>query len=127
MSTVRFCSAAHTDIRKVLLCNALRIALIGYLKTDTVQNVKCDQSVTTLLGTKETHDVDSETPLSPLSKKTEESHHLLCPVSTSRRYLYGWTIYRGDGQAPEVIRAEHDCAGRPVGSAPRPASVGALS
>ena len=38
-----------------------------------------------------------------------------------------WTTYRGDGQAPEVVRADHDCAGRPVGSAPRAAAIGALS
>jgi haloalkane dehalogenase len=25
-----------------------------------------------------------------------------------------WTTYRGDGEAPEVVRAEHDCAGGPV-------------
>ncbi len=37
-----------------------------------------------------------------------------------------WTSYRGDGKAPEVIRADHDCAGNPAGSASQPASVGAL-
>ncbi len=37
-----------------------------------------------------------------------------------------WTIYKGDGEAPEVIRASHDCAGNPVASAPQPLALGVL-
>jgi radical SAM superfamily enzyme YgiQ (UPF0313 family) len=37
-----------------------------------------------------------------------------------------WTIYKGDGAAPQVIRAEHDCAGSPVALRSQPMSVGAL-
>jgi len=38
-----------------------------------------------------------------------------------------WTIYRGDGQAPQVIRASHDCAGGPVAAAVPALSIAALS
>jgi haloalkane dehalogenase len=37
-----------------------------------------------------------------------------------------WTIYRGDGKPPEVIRASHDCAGHPVDAAPQTPALGAL-
>ncbi len=37
-----------------------------------------------------------------------------------------WTTYRGDGKAPEVARASHDCAGNPVGAAHEPIAVGSM-
>jgi len=37
-----------------------------------------------------------------------------------------WTIYKGDEEAPEVIRAAHDCAGSPLEPTPRPLALGVL-
>ncbi|MFQ5417335.1 MAG: B12-binding domain-containing radical SAM protein [Myxococcota bacterium] len=34
-----------------------------------------------------------------------------------------WTTYRGDGAAPEVVRAAHDCTGAPIDLAPPAASL----
>jgi hypothetical protein len=36
-----------------------------------------------------------------------------------------WTIYRGDGEPPEVIRASHDCAGSLLATQSQPAAAGA--
>jgi len=36
-----------------------------------------------------------------------------------------WTVYQGDGRAPRVIRASHDCAGRPTLAAEQPAPLDA--
>jgi radical SAM superfamily enzyme YgiQ (UPF0313 family) len=37
-----------------------------------------------------------------------------------------WTIYRGDGEAPEVVRASHDCAGGPFDLGSQPVSIAGL-
>jgi haloalkane dehalogenase len=37
-----------------------------------------------------------------------------------------WTIYKGDGEAPEVTRASHDCAGDSIDLRAKPASSGDL-
>jgi haloalkane dehalogenase len=38
-----------------------------------------------------------------------------------------WTTYKGDGRAPEVIRAPHDCAGNSVELAPQSLALGGLA
>jgi hypothetical protein len=37
-----------------------------------------------------------------------------------------WTTYKGDGEAPEVIRGSHDCAGGRVDLGPPSSSLGAM-
>jgi len=38
-----------------------------------------------------------------------------------------WTIYKGDGEAPEVIHASHDCAGHPLAPAAQPLALDGLA
>jgi len=37
-----------------------------------------------------------------------------------------WTTYKGDAEAPEVLRAPHDCAGGPVAAGPESAAFAAM-